>query len=130
MKDRYNVVGDPLAPGEPAGESVPFRAWPMKAKPAFGSPCNHCGYCCTEQPCDLAVELLKCDLGPCVALEWVDGKSACGLVRNPLGYIFKAANPDSDVNPADPAEPGAEWLSAEFASALGVGKGCDSDDPN
>lgn len=95
-------------------------------KPRFGEPCNGCGYCCAVQPCALAEEFLKCVTGPCVALE----RTGCGLVRNPLGYLFKAAHPESDVPVLDAAHTSAvaSELSAEMACALGIGKGCDSDD--
>lgn len=99
-------------------------------KPNFGEPCNGCGYCCTVEPCKLAQEFLHCTEGPCVALEARDGRTVCGLVRNPLGYIFKAAHPDADV-PLLNAPPDCEasrQLSADLAQALGIGKGCDADD--
>lgn len=99
-------------------------------KPRFGEPCNGCGYCCTVQPCQLAQEFLNCSEGPCVALEARDGRTVCGLVRNPLGYIFKAAHPDQDVPVLDEApdlEAGRQ-LSTDLANALGVGRGCDTDD--
>ena len=49
-------------------------------KPAAGEPCNGCGYCCTEQLCQLAVEFLGCSTGPCLALEERGGRTLCGLV--------------------------------------------------
>ena len=99
-------------------------------KPKFGEPCNGCGYCCNTEPCELAKEVLHCMTGPCVALEARDGRAICGLVRNPLGYLFKAAHPEADV-PVLEAAPdiraGAQ-LSSDLAAALGIGMGCDSDD--
>jgi len=99
-------------------------------KPPAGDSCNGCGYCCAMQPCALAEEFLACTVGPCVALEAQGGRTACGLVRNPLGYLFKAAHPEVDVPvlaaPVVTAE--ALALSQEIARALGVGRGCDSDD--
>lgn len=68
--------------------------------------------------------------GPCVALETRDGKSSCGLVRNPLGYLFKAAHPEAEVPVLDAApllEDGLR-LSRQIAEALGVGRGCDASD--
>ncbi len=99
-------------------------------KPKFGQPCNGCGYCCTVQPCQLAREMLNCHTGPCVALEAQGDRHVCGLVRNPLAYLFKAAHPTADVPLLDPPPPGeaAARLSADLASALGLGMGCDSDD--
>lgn len=99
-------------------------------KPLFGEPCNGCGYCCTTQPCQLAADFLNCHAGPCVALEHKDGRTFCGFVRNPLGYLYSTVSPTSAPSPLENAfdcEHGRA-LSAELASALGVGKGCDSDD--
>jgi hypothetical protein len=103
---------------------------PYSQKPRFGEPCNGCGYCCTMQPCALAEEFLKCTTGPCVALERDGDRTGCGLVRNPLGYLFKAAHPQADVPVLDAplaTQAGSE-LSADMARALGIGLGCDSDD--
>lgn len=78
----------------------------------------------------MARELLHCAVGPCVALEWREERTVCGLVRNPLGYLFKAAHPDADVPVLDPApeiEEGFE-LSSKLAATLGLGTGCDADD--
>lgn len=99
-------------------------------KPKFGSPCNGCGYCCTVQPCMLAREMLNCTEGPCVALESQGDRHVCGLVRNPLAYLYKANNPGADVPLLDPApaSEAAGRLSAEIASALGLGMGCDAED--
>jgi hypothetical protein len=100
------------------------------SKPKFGSACNGCGYCCTVEPCKLAREFLHCESGPCVALEASEGKAICGLVRNPLGYLFKAAHPEADVpvlNDASNLAMGNE-LSVKFAAALGFGQGCDAAD--
>jgi hypothetical protein len=87
-------------------------------KPRRGMPCNGCGHCCTVQPCKLAVEFLSCTSGPCVALEHEEGRTYCGLVRRPAYYMFK-----EDV----PTDQTAQ-VSVLFASALGLGAGCDSDD--
>lgn len=78
----------------------------------------------------LASTYLNCTSGPCIALEHNDGRSNCGLVRNPLGYLYQAANPDTSVSVLDPPpdlEAGHQ-LSVQIAAALGVGQGCDSDD--
>lgn len=99
-------------------------------KPAFGQPCNGCGYCCSVQPCELAQELLKCTQGPCIALESDGLRTSCGLVRNPLGYLFAAAHPEqaaAALEAAPDLETGHQ-LSVQFATALGLGKGCDADD--
>lgn len=78
----------------------------------------------------LAREFLHCVTGPCIALETSEHRAICGLVRNPLGYIFKAAHPDADVLVLE-AAPNVEegyQLSVKFAAALGVGQGCDAED--
>ncbi|WP_155633130.1 hypothetical protein [Burkholderia stagnalis] len=100
------------------------------AKPKFGESCNGCGYCCTVGPCMLAQEFLHCMTGPCVALEVQDGRTVCGLVRNPLGYLFQAAHPAESVSvlEAPPSIDLGHRLSVEFAAALGLGEGCDADD--
>jgi hypothetical protein len=99
-------------------------------KPLFGEPCNGCGYCCTVQPCLLADEFLHCTIGPCIALETHDGRAICGLARNPLGYLFKAAHPQSSVPvlEAPSAVEMAKELSSNISSALGIGLGCDAAD--
>lgn len=103
---------------------------PRLPKPAFSTPCNGCSYCCTVEPCKLAQEFLNCTTGPCVALEAEDGKSKCGLVRNPIGYLFKAAHPDAEVPLLD-AAPNVEAghaMSVQIATVLGLGMGCDAED--
>lgn len=102
----------------------------LQPKPKYGLACNGCGYCCTVEPCDLANEYLDCRIGPCIALESSDGKSGCGLVRNPLGYLYRKVHPATDTSILrDPKliEHGAD-LSAQIAAALGAGRGCDSVD--
>lgn len=101
-----------------------------RSKPKYGAACNGCGYCCTVEPCMLAKEFLQCLSGPCVALETSEGATVCGLVRNPLAYLFQAAHPDSDTDvlgEPPPIEQGHQ-LSVKFAAALGVGQGCDAID--
>lgn len=99
-------------------------------KSRFGEPCNGCGYCCTAEPCTLAKDFLNCVTGPCIALEVQGERTGRGLVRNPLGYLFKAVHPDADVPllAAPPLSEVTSQLSADMAAALGIGKGCDSDD--
>ena len=102
------------------------------AKPAYGQACNGCGYCCVAQPCSLAVELLKCTVGPCVALESDGVRTYCGLVRRPLAYLWQASAPDRLLPPEDVAPPSqaeAE-LSSRLAASLGLGLGCDAEDPD
>lgn len=97
------------------------EARPVIAKPAHGAPCNGCGYCCTAQPCALAVDFLGCTEGPCIALEAEAGRTFCGLVRRPVHYLLNR-------NPALPAAQSAP-LSVSFAFLLRLGAGCDADDP-
>lgn len=63
-------------------------------------------------------------------MEVREKRTVCGLVRNPLGYLYKAAHPNSTVSALDaPDSPeSARSLSAEIAAALGIDKGCDADD--
>lgn len=58
-------------------------------KPAYGAACNGCGLCCVAVPCSLAMAFIdQCDEAkPCPALEWADGRSWCGLIRNPAKYV-------------------------------------------
>lgn len=99
-------------------------------KPKFGEPCNSCGYCCTMQPCQLANEFLHCMTGPCIALETENGNATCGFVRNPLGYLFKAAHPHEHVSVLEApfAAEASNKLSSQIAAALGIGLGCDAVD--
>lgn len=99
-------------------------------KPAFGSACNNCGYCCAVQACGLAVSLLSADASkPCPALLCEDGKSACGLVVAPLDYLLKDVIERFGVDKTTPfAQNLARVFSEDAVSDLGVGMGCDSVD--
>lgn len=91
-------------------------------KPAFGSPCNGCGYCCQQEACKLSVGYLKSTVAPCIALEIEDGRHWCGLVRNPAKYLPVGEEPwKEDVLRIH--------LSPVFAGMLRLGSGCDADDP-
>jgi len=109
---------------------APIAILPLP-KPALGQACNGCGYCCTVQPCRLAEELLNCHVGPCIALEHEDGRTYCGLVRRPLVHLFKAQRPDITLTPeeANAPSPVGDEIATDVAKALGVGRGCDADDP-
>lgn len=78
----------------------------------------------------LAEDFLNCSTGPCVALEHREGRFICGLVRNPLAYLYQAAHPDQEVPVHEEATDSvaSRDLSATIASALGVGLGCDASD--
>ena len=88
-------------------------------KPAFGSSCNGCGYCCAEEPCAVAREYIPDhpEEGPCLALEHEGSRFGCGMIRRP-GHYMQLPNDWADAH-----------LGALFAEALGAGKGCDADDP-
>ncbi|WHQ45919.1 hypothetical protein [Alcaligenes faecalis] len=102
----------------------------LPEKPMFGQACNQCGYCCAVQPCALAEEFLRCTTGPCTALEFANGHTLCGLVRNPLGYLFKAVHPEADIDLMETQSHSSseQKLSHDIAEALGINKGCDTDD--
>lgn len=78
------------------------------AKPAMTAPCNGCGYCCAEEVCEVG-EALWGSQAPCAGLRWVpaDGRFRCGAL-----------------------ELADEIGSGEFLRfVLGVGMGCDAEDP-
>ena len=90
----------------------------VPAKPILGDPCNGCGYCCAMEACALAREYISADIpGPCPALEFEGGRLRCGLVRRPSLYM-RLPNEWADA-----------LLGSLFAQMLGVGKGCDAEDP-
>lgn len=95
------------------GARVPF-------KPAFGLPCNGCGYCCAEAPCGVATQFIPDhpEEGPCRAMEFDAGQFVCGMIRHPSRYM-----PDLQNDWADGV------LGGMIAEALGAGRGCDADDP-
>lgn len=68
--------------------TVELIAKSRENKPRLGSPCNHCGWCCLTQVCEVGVQIQGLDnnWGPCRLLEYHDGKHLCGLaVRNVTG---------------------------------------------
>ena len=90
-------------------------------KPRFGKPCNGCGLCCSTERCGLAVQILGAGPGPCPALEWQEGRSWCGLLRNPRRHL-----PSIALLFVRGDEIGK--FQCELASALAISSGCDSDD--
>jgi hypothetical protein len=91
--------------------------WPPK--PKEGQPCNGCGYCCMEEPCQVAESVLHIDPTvnkPCPALEWQDGRFYCGLIRNMSRYTDIRQEFDG-------------FMGAMFSKWLGVGEGCCASDP-
>ena len=76
------------------------------------------------EPCDLAVKYLGATVGPCPALEWGDGRTWCGLVRNPLRHLREGYARSPELYQA-----GSEALGRVFATVLGgVGGACDTED--
>ena len=89
-------------------------------KPPMGSPCNGCGACCLAETCAIGTDLLGY-ASPCPALETDDGRYWCGLVRHPSKYLASHF-PEADRRALD------EFLGGMIEQALGIGRGCDSDD--
>ncbi len=52
----------------------------LPEKPRYGSPCNHCGQCCTQSLCHAAEIALPGAAAPCPALKIENGKALCGLL--------------------------------------------------
>lgn len=90
----------------------------LTVKPAHGSPCNGCGWCCAAEPCGVAREHIPGHPaeGPCLALEHEAGRFVCGMIRRPSHYM-RLPNDWADV-----------VLGEMIATALGAGRGCDADD--
>lgn len=84
-------------------------------KPRLGSPCNGCGMCCIVESCPLSVEHFG-KLDACPALEKHGDRYACGLVTNASAYLGSP-------------EFGDAYIGRLVGDALGIGRGCDSDDP-
>lgn len=92
----------------------------LPVKPRHGSPCNKCGWCCAEEPCSVARKFIPGHPaeGPCLALEWDEGRFTCGMMRRPSRYMQL---------PNDWAD---GVLGGMIAEALGAGRGCDADNPD
>lgn len=99
----------------------------LPVKPAYGSPCNGCGWCCASEPCGIAREFIGADgEGPCPALEHAGGRFVCGLIVRPLVYLGRAAGLAGAAD-AEPGEADA-MIGSQIAEALGAGRGCDAED--
>lgn len=87
-------------------------------KPAYGDPCNGCGFCCLAEPCVLAEEFIGAKEGACPALEWDQGRYWCGLLRNAHKHI-----PGLEEKP---------WVDEKIRNLIlqtrAFGVGCDSSD--
>jgi hypothetical protein len=85
-----------------------------RPKPAYKSPCTHCGLCCSKKPCSIGKLMFATDEGPCPALQWdPDGASACGLIRDPARYA-----------PTRARIKGPTALRAAMKLLVAAGKGC------
>lgn len=94
------------------------------AKPNFGAPCNGCGFCCAQEPCQLAIDYLgHASEGPCRALEPAEngGGLRCGLLESPIKHL----KPEWASDPEAVAF-GRRELAPKFAFMLRVGAGCDA----
>lgn len=90
---------------------------PAPVKPAHGSPCNGCGWCCATQTCGVALEHIPGHPteGACQALERDGERFVCGMIRRPGHYMRL---------PHDWAD---EVMGGMIAEALGAGRGCDAE---
>ncbi len=94
----------------------------LAQKPAYGSPCNHCGICCKATICITGMRVMKIDdrggrdqnarLGPCPAYN--DGLGGCGLMLSPQDY-----------DPEATRQHGAYAMSEAAKLIIGSGTGCD-----
>lgn len=113
----------------------PFPADGPK-KPALSDPCNGCGLCCVATPCAVALDFVpEAKAGhPCPALEWQDGRSWCGMVRNPAKHSPELATRIVSVLGAgyDVAAAAAmnRRLGDMIREDLGGASGCDSGNPD
>jgi hypothetical protein len=84
-------------------------------KPAYGAPCNNCGFCCRKELCPLGNILFGTWQGPCPAHEVTDRGFTCGLVANPQRYRKARA-----------LARGRTALSQAALCLIGSGAGCDA----
>lgn len=113
----------------------PFPADGPK-KPALMAPCNGCGLCCVATACAIALEFVPEAMSghPCPALEWENGRSWCGMVRNPAKHspelaarIVQELGVDYDVALAAALN---RKLGDMIRHDLGGASGCDSGNPD
>jgi hypothetical protein len=82
----------------------------------YPTPCTNCGFCCLASVCALGLKAMgiheEDKHQSCPALEWDNGKSVCGLAKEPGKYappgttMYILQNPD------------------KFAGLMGFGRGC------
>lgn len=80
----------------------------LPSKPKYGSPCNGCGFCCSEEICEIGVIAYPDAVAPCpgLVMDRTEQRTLCSLVR---------AEAESGMAPM-------------ISIALGVGRGCDTSD--
>lgn len=77
-------------------------------KPAYGEPCNGCGYCCASEVCEVGLAMFgKQQTAPCPAMTFRDGRFRCGA-----------------VDMADEMSPAYGLM---LRLKMGIGIGCDSE---
>src|SRR5262249_25145409 len=86
---------------------------PMRSKPAYGSPCNHCGLCCQIGICRTGRLILRDIQGPCPALIEEGDRFLCGLMTRPQDYA-----------PVRTRIEGAERMRQAAKLLIGAGQGC------
>jgi len=74
-------------------------------KPSFGSPCNGCGYCCSQEICKMGKEIYKTNIPPCSGLKRRGNRFSC--------YLYEIIS---------------EEMRPFLRFRMGIGMGCDSDD--
>jgi len=80
-------------------------------KPKFKDPCNGCGLCCRLELCEEAERYFPGAPLPCPALEFEDGRTWCGLIRNPSRHLMFNFNADKVLTPL-------------FSKVIPIGQGC------
>lgn len=99
-------------------------------KPPEGAACNQCGYCCIQEVCRLGRELGNDVV--CPALEQIEGGAyRCGLVHDPYRYLPRERlRTWRMIDRLEPRQrPGETALMDSYREMLGVGLGCDAQDP-
>jgi hypothetical protein len=86
---------------------------PTKPKPAYGSPCNHCGLCCIEGVCRTGRLILGEVQAPCPALIKEDDGFYCALMTQPQRFA-----------PTRARIAGAERMRQAAQLLIGAGLGC------
>ncbi len=83
------------------------------AKPDWGMPCNGCGMCCKRQVCAIGLEVHGKDTpAPCPSLVHDGSRYLCAVVCAEQMALNAGEVEDRHL-----------------AKALGIGWGCDSDNP-